>query len=119
LEHRGEATCVLAAVATFNSAVVSAAICVTFAAAITATAASASIVSAAIDAAAAAAFAAARVCAAESDASPLWNVLLKDHRVVLRTTSYITTVQYEPGVLTASQQCSMNRESLLHHNSAV
>jgi len=88
LEHRGEATCVLASVATFNSAVVSAAICVTFAATITATAASASSVSAAMDAAAAAAFAAARVCAAESDPSPRWNILLKDHRVVLRSTAY-------------------------------
>jgi len=85
----------LAAVATFNSAVLSAAICVTSAAAITATAASSAIVSAAIDAATAAAFAAARVCAAESDPSPL----PKDHQVVLRSTAaYVRTVQYEPRV---------------------
>jgi len=90
----------LAAVATFNSAVLSAAICVTSAAAITATAASAAIVSAAIEAAAAAAFAAASVCAAESDPSPRWNILPKDHRVVLRSTAfYVRTVQYELGVL--------------------
>ena len=80
------ATCVFAAVATFNSAVVSATVCVTFAAAITATAAAAAIVSAAVTAAAAAAFAAARVCAAESDPSPRSKIFPNDHRVVLCST---------------------------------
>jgi len=99
LEHRGETTCVLDAVATFNSAVVSATICVTFATTITATSASASIVSAVIDDTIAVAFATVRVCATESDPSPLWNVLLKDHQVVLRSKH------------TTSEQYSMNWES--------
>jgi len=74
----------LAAVATFNSAVVSAAVCVTPAAAITATAAAAAIVAAAVAAAAAAAFAAARVCAAKSVSSSCWNILPKVHRGMLQ-----------------------------------
>jgi len=81
----------LAAVATFNSAVVSAAVCVTPAAAITATAAADAVVAAAVAAAAAAAFAAAIVCAAKSVSSSFLNILPKVLRGMLQQSEHKTS----------------------------